>query len=206
MKKRTGLLLLLLAFFAGAALAHQPVLVGPELITIEQPEISRAYYGELNGKPRRFLIKAPKPFVLYVNLLVPDQANPTGRYSAFVYRLIYNRKILQTALLAEAADWQRFYEPFGGDYYRRGPAYKQSVPAGGYEIEVYNRDNRGKYVLVVGEAEFWGPREILNVYWLVPKLKVDYFNSNLLSFLITPFGLVLVVIAGLVIRAVLQRW
>lgn len=190
---------------ATGALAHQPVIVKDQPIEIEKPEISRAFYGELNGKSRSYFITADKSFDLYVNLLVPKNTNAKGRYSARVYQLINGQKILLTDIKAESVVWQEFYEPFGGDSYFKGPEFKQNVPAGRYEIEVYNTNNQGKYVLAVGEKEFFGPKEIASVYTEVPKLKAEFFGDNPLSFLVTPFGIVLVVVAGVIIYLLIKR-
>ena len=52
-------------------LAHQPRLVEMEKINITKPEISKAYYGNLSGKPHIYTINASSPIDLYVNILVP---------------------------------------------------------------------------------------------------------------------------------------
>jgi len=184
---------------AAAALAHQPVVVGQEPITIADPDISRAFYDELAGQPRSYFINADKGFALYLNLLVPLQTNSEGRYSARIYRLTGEKKALLADLKADSAVWQEYYEPFGGDHYLKGPEYKQSVPAGRYEIEVYSADNEGKYVLAVGEKEHFGLKEIVNVYKVLPGLKVNFFGGEFYSFLVTPFGLALLFVVGVVV-------
>jgi hypothetical protein len=198
----SGILLILLV---GSALAHQPVIVGQETLTIEKPEISRAFYHELNGQPRSYFLQADQTFDLYLNLLVPRNTNAAGRYSARVSRLADDQQVPLADLKAESVVWQEFYEPFGGDTYLKGPEFRQTVPPGRYEIEVYSNDNRGKYVLAVGEKEFFGPKEIASVYTEVPKLKGGFFGDNPLTFLVTPFGLVLVVVASLAAYWLIKR-
>ena len=39
-------------------LAHQPRIVDAENITVSSPEISKAYYGRLSGKPHIYFINA----------------------------------------------------------------------------------------------------------------------------------------------------
>jgi hypothetical protein len=196
---------IILSLSSLCALAHQPVIVGKDIITIEKPDISRAFYHELTGQPRVYLVAADKTFDLYINLLVPKNTNAAGRYTARVYHLMGNKKILLTQLNADSVVWKEFYEPFGVDSYLKGPEFKQSVPAGKYEIEVFSRDNLGKYVLAVGEKEFFGPKEIVSVYTEVPKLKGGFFGVNPLTFLTTPFGLVLVVIVGAAAYLLIRR-
>jgi hypothetical protein len=192
-------LLVSLLLTASSALAHQPVIVEQEVIEIEKPEISRAFYDELTGSPRSYLIDSEKEFDLYVNLLVPKNSNPEGRYSARIYAITNGQRSLLTNIDGSSVEWEEFYEPFGGDTYVKGPEWKQRVPAGRYEIQVYSEDNLGKYVLAVGEKEFFGPKEILSVYTEVPKLKGEFFETNPLSFLWTPFGIVaVIVVAGII--------
>jgi hypothetical protein len=181
---------------AAQALAHQPVIVGEEPLIIDNPEISRAFYDELKGTPRSYLIESDKEFDLYVNLLAPKNTNPAGRYSARIYQVQGEERTLLAEIIGDSVEWKEFYEPFGGDSYLKGPEFKQLVPAGKYAIEVYNPANQGKYVLAVGEKEFFGPGEIANVYITVPRLKADFFGSNPISFLWTPFGILAVIVFG----------
>ncbi|MEA1963901.1 MAG: hypothetical protein U9O41_02090 [Candidatus Aerophobetes bacterium] len=65
-------LLLLLFLLASTTFAHQPRIVSGELTQIENPEVSQAFYGELQGKPGYFQITSGERFRLYVGILVPD--------------------------------------------------------------------------------------------------------------------------------------
>lgn len=199
MKKALSFLLIFL--LAGASvLAHQPVLVEQEVVAIEKPEISRAFYDELPGIPRSYVIESDQEFDLYVNLLVPKNTNPEGRYSA---RILKDNRPL-TVVRGDSVEWVEFFEPFGGDTYLKGPEWKQRVPAGKYEIEVFSQDNQGKYVLAVGEKEFFGPKEIAAVYTEVPKLKGEFFGGNPISFLWTPFGIAAVIVVGGIVYLLLR--
>ena len=190
---------------ASSVLAHQPVIVEQEVIEIEKPEISRAFYDELQGRPRLYKIDSEKDFDLYVNLLVPKNTNPKGRYSANIYQIKDSQRMLLAKVDGNSVEWEEFYEPFGGDTYLKGPEFKRAVPAGKYEIKVYSHDNRGRYVLAVGEKEFFGPKEIVSVYTKIPRLKKDFFESNPLSFLWTPFGIVAVIVIGGIIYLLLRK-
>jgi hypothetical protein len=203
--RRTFALIISFLLIASSAVAHQPVIVEKEIIEIEKPEISRAFYDELEGKPRLYLIESEKEFDLYVNLLVPKNSNPEGRYSANVYQIKEGKRSLLTKVDGSSVEWKEFYEPFGGDTYLMGPEWKQTVPAGKYEIEVFSADNMGKYVLAVGEKEFFGPKEIASVYTEVPKLKSEFFETNPISFLWTPFGIVAIIVIGGIIYLLLRN-
>jgi len=192
-----SLFLFLLIIYS--AWAHQPVIVEKEPIEINNPEISRAFYDTLPGKPRLYLINSNKDFELYVNLLVPKNTNLNGRYSARVYKLNKQESKLLKEINGNAVPWKEFFEPFGRDTYLKGPEFRDKLPAGIYQIEVFNADNQGKYVLAVGEKESFGPKEIAQVYWVIPKLKLNFFHSSIWSFFITPFGIVLIFGAAILV-------
>ena len=83
---------------------------------------------------------------------------------------------------------REYFEPFAGDYYLKGPEFKKAVPAGNYQIVVFNRENTGKYVLAVGEKEVWDLASIIPTIYALPWLKVNFFNTSAMSLLPTPMG------------------
>ncbi len=197
-------ILILGLLLAAQALAHQPVIVGKNISEIDNPGISRAFYDSLTGNPRSYFINAKNDFDLYINLLVPKNTNPAGRYSARIFRIVNGKRSGLAVIDGSLSEWTEFFEPFGGDTYLKGPEYKQKAAAGKYEIEVFSKDNRGKYVLAVGEKESFGPKEIAYVYVAVPLLKKDFFGTNPLSFLATPFGVALLIVVGGIIFLVFR--
>ncbi len=64
--------------------AHQPRLDTQTTVSVENPilvdnpEISQAFYGQLNGKPVYYQIQSTQPFQLYLNLLVPTSPGQGG--------------------------------------------------------------------------------------------------------------------------------
>ncbi|MEK7562423.1 MAG: hypothetical protein AAB509_01965, partial [Patescibacteria group bacterium] len=201
---------------ASEVLAHMPRLIYLQKgdIQINNPEVSQAFYDELKGQPRDYFINSDKDFNLYINLLVPETANPDGRYSANIFSLgrsqtgealgrtgeaIIEEK--ETRLYSISASiWEEFYEPFGRDYYLKGPEFDKKVPAGKYKIEVFSKENQGKYVLAVGKQEVFPLPESLNVYWQLPLLKIEFFKTSVLQFFFTPFGIAgISVIFGIII-------
>ena len=69
-------LFLIFLLFGSEALGHQPKLINyspsletPHLVT--EPEISKAYYGQLKGSPHYYLIKSQKEFLFYTGILSP---------------------------------------------------------------------------------------------------------------------------------------
>ena len=180
--------LVLFLSFAGAVLAHQPVIVYLQNnnINITNPEISRAFYDELKGAPKDYIISSDKDFELYINLLVPDPANRDTRYSADIFDENENKIY---SLDGNSVVWQEYYEEFGRDYYLKGPELSQQVVAGKYKIKIYSQDNLGKYVLAVGQKESFDALSILNVYWQLPFLKLTFFKTSVLQFFLTPFAI-----------------
>lgn len=190
--KRIFLLLVIffLFSFTGTAFAHQPRLVYLKQgdINIYNPEVSQAFYDELKGQPRDYFISSDKDFNLYINLLVPEFVNPNGKYSVEIFSL-KDGKELHVARFSEPADWLEFYEPFGRDYYLKGPEFDEQFLAGNYKVEVYSVDNQGKYVLAIGKQEVFPLPESLNIYWQLPLLKITFFKTSALQFFLTPFGI-----------------
>lgn len=182
--------------------AHMPRLVYSQKgdVQINNSEISQAFYDELQGKPRDYFINSNKDFSLYINLLVPEFANPNGRYSANIILLNNNQEKVVYLVDGPSAKWEEFYEPFGRDYYLKGPELDKTLPAGKYKIEISSADNLGKYVLAVGKQEVFPLPESLNVFWQIPLLKIDFFKTSVLQFFFTPFGIAgISAILGLII-------
>lgn len=185
--------------FAQIASAHLPRIIYNQSsdIQVKDPEVSQAFYDELGGNPRNYLINSDTDFNLYINLLAPAYSNPNGKYSAKVF-LIKNQIEEEVVFIDGQTDfkWQEFYEPFGRDYYFKGPEFEKVLSAGDYKITIFSYENRGKYVLAVGKEEKFPLMEILNVYWILPLLKMEFFKTSVLEFFLTPFGLVII---GLVV-------
>lgn len=171
--------------------AHQPRLIyfNEADVLIDNPEISAAFYDELKGQPRNYFIESDKEFELYINLLVPLPENRNARYSANVFLVEEDGEKQKAFLDGLSGEWQEFYEEFGRDYYLKGPEFEQFLPAGKYRLEVFGNDNQGKYVLAVGKTEFYDARSLLNIYWQLPLLKIQFFKSSPLQFFLTPFGI-----------------
>lgn len=169
------LLIILFFLFAPHASGHQPRLVtGSGMVIIDEPEISKAYYGTLSGSPARFSIKSDVDFELYVSLLLPIAPGAADSVSAKVTDVDGN----EVALLdGESAEWELFYEPFAGDDYNQGPEFTKDVPAGTYTIEVFNEENSGKYVISTGKIESFPLHEIIHTAKVLPKLKADFFGK-----------------------------
>lgn len=162
---------------SGLAGAHQPRIVSNDTTLIENPEVSQAFYGNLKGMPNYFRIASEKNFTLYVSILVPELKNISKDISAEVT----SNSGLIFRLDGQTYNWKQYYEEFAGDYYYQGPDKKINAINGTYTITIYNPENTGKYVLVVGEKEEFPLSEMINAVITIPKLKQDFFEKSIFT-------------------------
>jgi len=136
--------------------AHQPKFPNPsgpdDYILINEPTVSKAYYGLLADFPHTYRLEITEPTTFFTEILVPEFVNETNRYAILVKE--EKRGVSTVTRLDPAnASWETFFEPFGGDTYRRGSTYETVLEPGNYLFEVSTPENLGKYVLVVGKEE-----------------------------------------------------
>ena len=188
-------------------LAHQPRLVEMGIINLTEPEISKAYYGNLSGKPQIYTISTSSPIDLYVNILVPLIEGPEKNVTVKIFKGEQPMGILSP----KKDDWKEFFEPFGQSMYWKGPEFKVRADAGKYKIHVQSTEKSIRYVLATGEIEAFDGPESLNAILLIPKLKKDFFEESPLSFILSPLGWgyvlllqLLVILTGFVISKILN--
>jgi len=148
-----------LLIITNTSFAHKPVIVKNQSsrenpILVEEPEISWAFYGVLEGEPHYYKIVWEKPFTLYVNILVPD-LNPEGEpvpVHDMSFAIVEDDTLLH---ITEGIhfQWRRFYEEYGRDHYYMGPEFEKRVDAGTYYVRVFNGNNSGRYSLAIGKIE-----------------------------------------------------
>lgn len=180
-----AVLLLLTPFFA---FAHQPRIVDEKagVITISGPEISKAYYGKLEGKPQVFQFSASETLPFYMNILVPTTTEGKKDVSATLYNENNPNKLIIT-IGGEQGTWKLFHEEFGNDDYYQSTEYKADIPAGNYEIRVTSTSNDSLYSLAVGETESFPLVEIARSFITLPHIKSFFFDKPFYSAFITPF-------------------
>jgi len=190
------LIILFILFLSICAVsAHQPRLeVGVNSsqsnpIIVQNPEISQAFYGDLNGQPDYYKITSNKPFKLFVNVLVPQSP---GINPDFVSAQITDSSGKTIALLnGTNSTWTPMFEEFGGDYYLQGPTFNQTVGAGTYYVKIFNANNTGKYSVAIGEIESFPPDESLKALYLIPILKEQIFGKPVTTLFFEFVGIVL---------------
>lgn len=156
------------------ASAHEPVYIDTQdRISIPDPTTSRAYYGELTGRPAVYEITLATAMDFYLNILSPDIPGARTDYQA----IMRDQNGIAVITLRDTGVWEKWYEDFAGDTYLKGPEIKKSLPAGTYTIEVSNPGNSGKYSLAPGEAEVFTlagtPHTISEIY----QMKTKFFGE-----------------------------
>ena len=201
------ILFLILVSWPLEVLAHQPRLVEMEKINVTKPEISKAYYGNLSGKPHIYTISTSSPIDLYVNILVPFIEGSGKNVTVNIFK---GEQLIRT-LSPTKEDWKEFFEPFGQSMYWKGPEFKVRADAGKYKIHVQSTEKSIRYVLATGEIEAFGGPESLRAILLIPELKKNFFEESPLSFILSPLGWgyilllqVLVILAGFLISKILN--
>ena len=152
---RIVFLLVLVPFFA---VAHIPQMVAPEsprtLLQIDDPTISKAYYGNLVGFPHTYQLVSNEPFLLDIEILVPDIERAENIVSGIVVQQLDRGGVTEVVRLpASDASWESFNEPYGNDDYRQGGSFETELEAGSYLIEMSTPRNIGPYIFVIGELE-----------------------------------------------------
>lgn len=211
MKKRLFLgfaFVFVLLSVLGLASAHQPRLVdklnlSEAFMTVENPEVSQAFYGELKGLPEYYEIDNERFFHLYVQILSPDLKEAR---TDFIVRITLPNN---TVIFMNDSNWTKFHEEFANDDYNQGPSFEKNVSGGVYAITVFNdnSNNTGKYVIVFGKEEKFPLKEMINAFVSMPRLKIyfgkspftAYFNQIGIYSLVALFILAAIIVVLIVI-------
>ena len=195
--KKTGLTLILIFILVTVSVitAHQPRLetgVNVSLknpIVIENPEVSQAFYGDLQGQPDYYKISSDEPFKFYLNLLVP--ASPGIPPDFISAELLDSSGNVLITIDGQNGTWEPYFEEFGGDYYLKGPETRANLTAGTYYIKIYNSKNQGKYSIAVGEIESFPIDESLAALVTIPLLKEQFFGKPVTLLFFEFMGIIL---------------
>ena len=181
-----------------AAAAHQPRLVETETIDVIDPEVSKAYYGRLDGGPHVYRIDSETPFRLYVNLLVPDVPGVEKHVSAAVIDTDDPERPL-VVLGGPLGAWEPYYEEAAGDDYFRAEEFVKEGAVGSYEVRVWSTNDTGAYSLAIGEKEEFPPNEIVNAIAILPKIKSEIFGKPWYDAFLSRFVLPIVIAAAVLV-------
>ena len=172
--------LIIFIFISSQTLAHQPKLIkySPSINNPHQvnlPEISKAYYGKLEGEPHYYKIESESKFSFYAGISTPKVSDNYKWFSIEV--LDQNHNVIFSGD-GKDYQWKAWYEPYARDWYWIGPQigihndkeFKSSlkINKGIYLIKVFNQDNIGHYSLAVGEKEFFGSNMLEKIFTWTP--------------------------------------
>ncbi len=159
-----------------------------DISTIDDPSLSQAFYGKLTGYPHTYEIRSKEPFELYVQILLPEIEGVSEELSGIVIKETgFRGRVSEVArLLGRDASWESFYEPWGGDYYRKGGELTQQVEAGVYRIEVSTPDNNTPYVLVIGKQEDSGGVGYFEMIKRIAAVK-EFYGKSKFTVIQSPF-------------------
>lgn len=162
----------------GFTFAHQPRLVfeqpAGQVVNIQKPEISQAFYGILSGQDDVYQIISDTGFLLYVNIVVPKIY---GSRTDFTVDVIEGNNAVYTRLDGKKFAWTDFFEPFAGDMYLQWPSLEKQVGSGTYTIRVANIGDQGKYSLAIGKIESFTVKEMIKTFKAMPDLKMVFFEK-----------------------------
>ena len=203
-----GILIIIIFLSISMVFAHQPRLASDTSsisnpIVVKNPEVSQAFYGNLNGSPAYYKIESNSSFRFYVNILVPD--NPGSREQLMSVEILDSSGKTIALLDAKNSTWTPYFEEFGGDNYLKGPEFNQTTPAGTYYVKIFNDNNQGKYSLAIGDIETFPPDETIKTIILLPILKADIFQVPVAELFIQFLGLILAIGTFLVLYVLLIR-
>lgn len=196
------LIILFLAVLAPQeANAHQARFVEAsqhDITTISDTDLSQAFYGKLDDFPHLFEFTLTEPQALFAEILIPDSEGAQNDVSGIILK-IEERGVTEIKRLnAKEAAWESFYEFAGGDSYKRGPSFYDSLEAGTYQIEISTPVNLSKYVLVVGKREEFVWTNYFGTVRDIARIK-SFFEKPKVAILQSPFvyvPLLLLAIAG----------
>ena len=111
-------LIFLLIFISCSLEAHQPKLVyqsptKENPFKVNDPEISKAFYGQLKGVPHYFKIDSDRQFLFYTGILSP-KVNST--YQSLSLDVIDKNNTIIFQADGESFQWNAWYEPYARDY------------------------------------------------------------------------------------------
>ena len=175
MKKYLVYFTLLCFFIPVTIFAHQPNYIdGQTQIVDSEPDISKAYYGELPGDSAVYTIYATSSLKLYVQILSPKIQNANKDFNVVIKD---SKQNIISSLSTSTDGWQSWYEEYGGDWYWQGPSFTAIVPAGTYDVIVSNTNNTGKYCIAIGETESFPISNFVNTIDQLYKTKTKFFNE-----------------------------
>jgi hypothetical protein len=171
------------------AYAHQPLLNEGTTFPldapyeIEEPEISKAIFGELAGEAHYYRIRSDVEFRFYAGVTAP-KIDDCPLVTTFSFDVLDGAQNALFVADGETFEWWPWYEEFGRKWYWVGPEIgeefkaNQTLPAGTYYIRVHNAQNAGKYVLAIGDIESFPLGVIARTVFTMPTINALFWDDS----------------------------
>jgi hypothetical protein len=151
--------LALVIFFTGAqvACAYNPITVHPteqyEVFKIEDdPYIEHDFLGTLNDYPETYELKTDVSMTFTAAVFQRSTGKPVPFGLMFVRQNDTDGGVTEVDRVnAPISDLKQVYDPGLGIVLLQGSSMKREIKPGTYRIEVNTPDNKGDYMLVIGE-------------------------------------------------------
>jgi hypothetical protein len=175
-------------FIASAVTAHTPVLdMNSKSVSapyvIDDAEHSKAIFSALDGDPDFYKLVEGQPFDFYVGITAA-KIEGCALKSQFSFDVYDSSMKLLDKRDGSKFEWWAWYEKWGKKWYWVGPQigadFKSTdqYSAGTYYIKVYNKDNKGKYVLAVGDDERFGIGTMLKLRGIMKETSEIFWESE----------------------------
>ena len=171
--------------------AHQPKLNDGDFAMtledpyiIEDPEISKAIYGTLNGQEHFYKIESENDFNMYTGITVPKIDECPNTFNKFSFSILNTNFEEIYNFNGNNFKWWSWYEEYGKKWYWVGPEFGKDFKStnifnqGTYYIKVYNNNNLGNYVLATGDIEKFNALVIGKMMFVLPKINKKFWNTN----------------------------
>ena len=128
-------------------------------------------------------ISSDNPFNFYAGLTVPKIDDCTD-FPRFSFAVLDQDFHLIQELDGQNFQWWEWYEPYGKKWYWVGPEHGEDFKstkifdAGTYYVKVYNKDNKGNYVLAVGDIEKFTPLVIAKTIITLPRINRKFWDKR----------------------------
>ena len=148
---------------------------GGKILSQENGKTIAQCIGEFEG--------AANTFDFYAGLTVP-KIDDCADFPRFSFAVLDQDFHLIQELDGQNFQWWEWYEPYGKKWYWVGPEYGEDFKstkifdAGTYYIKVYNKDNKGNYVLAVGDIEKFTPLVIAKTIITLPRINRKFWNKR----------------------------
>jgi len=169
-------------FLSEHAQAREQYMVMEENIEVIDTDISQVYFGTLQDNPHRYYFNVYLPKRIYLSILTPDEPEARTDFFANVYH--ERDPGVLTQLAPDQGAWQIFEEKFDNKTYLQGPETDFGARPGKYVVEVFNSDNKGHYVLLIGKRQELPAQSWFDFFRNLNDIRKEYLTKSNISLML----------------------